>query len=58
MNKIIYSIKVMKALVQKGFIPIATIPNPKNSKFNCWVFEETEQFQQALDDVMEGLRND
>jgi hypothetical protein len=44
MNKIIYSIKVMKALVQKGFIPVATIPNPKDSKFNCWVFEETEEF--------------
>ena len=58
MNKIIYSIKVMKALVQKGFIPVATIPNPKDSKFNCWVFEETEEFQRTLDEVMGGLRND
>lgn len=58
MNKIIYSIKVMKALVERGFIPIATIPNPKNSKFNCWVFEVTDDFQQILDEIMEGLRND
>ena len=58
MNKIIYSIKVMKALVERGFIPIATIPNPKNSKFNCWVFEVTDDFQQILDEIMEGLHND
>ena len=58
MNKIIYSIKVMKALVERGFIPIATIPNPQNSKFNCWVFEVTDDFQQILDEIMEGLRND
>lgn len=58
MNKIIYSIKVMKALVERGFIPIATIPNPKNSKFNCWIFEVTDDFQQILDEIMGGLRND
>ena len=43
-TEIIYSLRVMEILVKMGYIPIATLPNPKNSKYNCWVFELTEAF--------------
>jgi hypothetical protein len=40
----IYTLKVMKQLVERGHIPIATIPNPKDTRYNCWVFEVNETF--------------
>ena len=51
-KEIVYSLKVMEQLVKLGHIPIATIPNPKNTKFNCWVFEQTEEFQKDLSVVL------
>lgn len=54
MNKIIYSLRVMLCLVERGFIPITTMPNPKYPQFNCWIFEVTDSFQQALDEILGG----
>lgn len=49
--KIVYSLKVFTGLVERGFYPVQTLPNPKNTKFNCWVFEETEELRQVLDSI-------
>ena len=59
MNKkqIIYSLKVMRQLLERGFTPEQTIPNPVKPQFICWVFEVTEELQKALDEVLGGLRN-
>ena len=46
--QIIYSLRVMKGLVNKGIFPVQTMPNPINSKFNCWVFEDTDKFRKEL----------
>ena len=56
MNKkqIIYSLKVMRQLLERGFVPEQTIPNPIKPPFNCWVFEVTEELQTALDEVLGG----
>lgn len=35
MNKIIYSLKVMVQLVEKGHVPIAAMENPKFPEFKC-----------------------
>ena len=43
-TEIVYSLKVMERLVKMGYLPIATLPNPKNTKYNCWVFEQSEEF--------------
>lgn len=51
-QEIIYSLRVMEQLVRMGHIPVATIPNPKNTKYNCWVFELTEAFQRDRDIVL------
>lgn len=42
--KIIYSLKIMNKLVEKGHIPVETMPNPKNTFYNCWIFEVNPQF--------------
>lgn len=52
--KIIYSMRIMLGLVERGFCPVQTIPNPKNSKYNCWLFEQSPDFQKNLDELMEG----
>ena len=53
-QEIVYSLRVMEILVKMGHIPVATLPNPKNSKYNCWVFELTEEFQRDLSQVLKG----
>lgn len=54
-QEIIYSYRVMEQLVRLGYIPVATIPNPKNTKYNCWIFEWNEQFQADLSEVLKGV---
>lgn len=34
----------MLQLVERGHVPISTMPNPKYPKFMCWVFENTDAF--------------
>ena len=51
----IYSMKVMLALAQRGFIPVATFPNPKEPKFNAWNYEVTDEFTEALDKILGEL---
>lgn len=52
MNKIIYSANVMIQLVEKGFMPINSMPNPKYPQYTCWIFEDTKIFEQALSEVL------
>lgn len=54
--KIIYSLKIMTQLVDKGFIPKAMMPNPRFPQFNCWIYEITPEFQKALDEVLDDGR--
>lgn len=54
-REIIYSLRVMEQLVKLGHIPVATLPNPKNIKYNCWVFEQSEKFQRDLEIVLKGV---
>ena len=51
----IYTMKVMKRLVEKGHIPIATIPNPKDVRYNSWVFEVNEALQKDLDEILKEV---
>lgn len=51
-NKIIYSKRVMEQLLEMGFRPIDTFPNPTTPKYMCWAFEWTDQFDVALSAVL------
>ena len=50
--KIIYSLKLHIALQAKGFSAQTEMKNPNNSRFNCWVYEETPEFIQAYDSLL------
>jgi hypothetical protein len=48
----------MLQLVEMGFVPVTTIPNPKFPQFDCWVFAATPQFEEAFAQVVGGMNND
>ena len=57
MNEIIYSLAVMRELVKRGHIPVATIPNPRFPQYNCWIFTSTDEFQDDLNRILGGMSN-
>lgn len=56
-QKIIYSKRIMYALLEKGFRPIEGFPNPTNPQYLCWAFEWTDEFEQALSEILGGCGN-
>lgn len=53
MNKIVYSLRIMEQLVERGFIPISMMPNPKYPQFNCWIFENTNELNEAFASIVQ-----
>ena len=51
-TKIIFSKRIMIKLLEMGFRPIDTFPNPTEPKYMCWAFEWTEEFNDALNVVL------
>ena len=56
-NKIIYSKRIMEALVALGNIPLKSMPNPYKPEFQCWIFKITNKFQKDLDKIL-GEQNE
>lgn len=56
--KVIYSMRVMLALVNKGFKPKSVMPNPRDPQYNCWIYELTPELQEALDEIFGGGGNE
>ena len=54
-NQIIYSARVMTQLVELGFMPKETMKNPKYPQYDCWIFENTKEFQGVLPKVLGGI---
>ena len=52
-NKIVYSVDIMRKLVERNYIPIGMMPNPINPKYNCWIFKWSEKLQEDLDKIFE-----
>ena len=55
--KTIFSLKIRLALRDAGFEPLMETNNQYKPHLKCWVYEETERFQIALDKIMEGRKN-
>lgn len=47
--KIVYSLKIHIALQAQGFKYLTEMKNPRNQRFNCWVYEETPELIEAFD---------
>lgn len=54
--KIIYSLRIHLALQERGFICKTEMKNPGNQRFNCWVYDETEELLKAFDELVKGVR--
>lgn len=54
--KTIFSLRVRLALRDLGLEPLLESPNPKNPNLKCWMFEETPQFIEALNFVLDSKR--
>lgn len=52
--KVIYSLWVHVALQSLGFEYITEMKNPNNQKLNCWVYEETQEFMEAFNSIVNG----
>ena len=53
---IVYKMKLAMALMEKGYSPLYTMPNPKNTTLICWVFQKTDAFLKDFEElVKEGV---
>lgn len=46
--KIVYRMDYAMKLKQKGHIVDSIMPNPKNNKYNVWIFQNDETFDTDL----------
>ena len=57
-TKMVYSARVARELIDRGFMFVNTTYNPKRPDLNAFLFEDTEEFRQALEEIIEeGRRN-
>ena len=53
---IIYTRRVAAALRELGFSIVKVGVNPNKPEFDCYFFEDTKEFQQALTELTKKLR--
>ena len=46
--KVVYRMDYAMKLKQKGHIVDSIMPNPKNNKYNVWIFQNDETFEADL----------
>ncbi len=56
-TKIIFAKRIMIKLLEMGFRPIDTFPNPTKPEYMCWAFEWTDEFDDALNIVLGGAND-
>ena len=56
--KTIFSLRVRLALRNVGFEPVMESPNPYKPGLKCWMYEETQEFIEALNTILGGENYD
>ena len=51
--KTIFSLRVRLALRGRGIEPVMESDNPYKQGLRCWIYEETDQFRAAFDQIMQ-----
>ena len=49
--QIVYSRKITKQLMKQGFVFEKRVQNPDFPEFDCWLFENTEDFQKVFKEL-------
>lgn len=52
--RIVYSLRIHLLLKKWGFTPLEEMRNPQDPQLNCWVYEKTPAFTEALNAAIEG----
>ena len=55
-SRLIFDAKIARKLLKMGFVVIDIKPNRENTDKSIFVFENTEEFQQALTQIMEEVK--
>ena len=50
----IYSLRIRQALRERGFEPLLEMDNEYKPSFKCWRYLNTEEFAEALSEIMRG----
>lgn len=43
-------LRLLQFLKEKGFIPVMTLPDVSNPRFNVWRFKNTPELEDAIDE--------
>lgn len=50
-------LRMLEHLRNEGYLPIKTIPDANNPKFNNWIFENSPRFEEVVSSYFEQQRN-
>lgn len=50
-------LRLLQYLLEKGFEPATTVPDPSNYRYNMWLFKNTESLQQTVEEYFNNLLN-
>lgn len=53
--KTIYSLRVYLQLRKRGIMPILECESPYKKGYKCWVYELSENVQEALNEILGGM---
>lgn len=57
MYKIIYSQRIAKELIRRGFKVVDVQINIYKPELNCFLFEETEELNEAFGEIVRGNKD-
>ena len=55
-SRLIFDAKIARKLLKEGFVVIDIKPNRENTDKSIFVFENTEEFKQALTQIMDEIK--
>lgn len=55
-SRLIFDAKIARKLLKQGFVVIDIKPNRENTDKSIFVFENTEEFQNALTEIMDEIK--
>lgn len=50
-------LRLLEFLRNKGFYPIRTLPDINNPRYNAWVFDNTPELIEAVDEFLTQQKN-
>jgi hypothetical protein len=55
-SRLIFDAKIARKLLKMGFVVIDIKPNRENTDKSIFVFENTEEFKQALTEIIDEMK--